>query len=67
MRQLDFFLGEKSELEYLKEDFQEVRQSSEKVRRSLFARHAELSRMYLELVQRMEIIERNICKGNKCD
>lgn len=62
MRQLDFFLGEKSEIEYLKDDFKEVRQSSEKVRKSLFARHAELARMYLELVQRMEIIERNICR-----
>jgi len=62
MRQIDFFLGEKSELEYLKDDFKEVRQSNDKVRKSLFARHAELARMYLELVQRMEIIERNICR-----
>jgi len=65
MRQLDFFLGEKSELEYLKDDFKEVRQSNDKVRKSLFARHAELARMYLDLVQRMEIIERNICKEKR--
>jgi hypothetical protein len=65
MRQLEFFLGEKSELEYLKKDVKEVKNSNDKVRKSIFARHAELAKMYLELHERMQIIERNICRKSK--
>jgi len=63
--QLDFFIKEKSEMEYIKENIIEVRKSNDKVRKSMFASHADLARKYLELHERMQIIERNICKGDK--
>lgn len=61
--QLDFFNEEKSEIDYLKEELENVRLSTDKVRKSMYARHAELARKYLELNERMDIIERNICTG----
>lgn len=42
-----------------------TKQSSDKVRKALFARHGELAKMYLDLHARLEIIERNIC-NSKC-
>lgn len=60
--QLDFFEDEKSEIDYLKEDIEDVRERNDKVRKSLFARHAELAKKYMELHERMQIIERNICR-----
>lgn len=59
--QLDFFEGTKSEMDYIRDDVRHVKESSEKVRKSLFARHGELSRKYAELHDRLQIIERNIC------
>lgn len=64
MIQLDFFAEEKSEFDYIREEMDEVRKSGDKVRKSLFARHSELARKYMELHERMQIIERNICKGS---
>ncbi len=61
--QLDFFTEEKSEFDYLKEGMKEVKESSDKVRKSLYARHGELAKKYVELHDRMQIIERNICRG----
>jgi hypothetical protein len=64
MIQLELFVDRKSEIDYLKDDVKNVRQSSDKVRKSLFARHGDLARKYAELSERMEILERNICRGN---
>jgi hypothetical protein len=60
--QLEFFSSSTmSELDYLRSDVNAVRESNEKVRKSMFARHGELARKYAELSERMHIIERNIC------
>lgn len=61
--QLEFVFEEKSEIEFIREDIRDVKKSSDKVRKSIFARHAELARKYIELHDRMQIIERNICQG----
>jgi hypothetical protein len=61
--QLDFFAEEKSDLEYLRDDLERVRESNDRVRKSIFGRHAELAKKYLELHERMQILERNICRG----
>lgn len=61
--QLDFLEQELNEMECIKSEVKEVKESSDKVRKSLFARHGELSRKYSELHERMQIIERNICRG----
>lgn len=72
MIQLDFFQEEQKdnheilrELTYVKELAKSTHESAGKVRRCIFARHGELSRMYLDLHQRLEIIERNLCRGEK--
>jgi hypothetical protein len=61
--QLDFFQPELSEVEYLRLDVKEVKDSNDKVRKSLFAKHGDLARKYMELHERMQILERNICLG----
>lgn len=60
--QLEFFIEEKSEVECLRNDIKEVKESSNKVRKSMFARHGELARKYIELHERLQILERNICR-----
>ena len=61
--QLEFFQEEKSDLEYLRDEVYGVKDSNDKVRKSIFAKYGELAKKYIELHQRMEIIERNICRG----
>jgi hypothetical protein len=63
MIQLDFFAEGKTDMDYLREELEQVRSSSDRVRKSLFARHGELAKSYLELHERLQIIEKNICKG----
>ena len=60
--QLDFFV-EKTEIETLQDEVAELRLSNEKVRKSLFAKHGELAKKYIELHNRLQILESNICKG----
>lgn len=63
--QLEFFPGtERSDIECLKEDVKVFKESNDKVRRSIFARHSELAKKYTELHDRLQILERNICLGN---
>lgn len=61
--QLEFSLGDKFDLQFMKERVNGVEQTTEKTRKSLYARHSELAKKYVELNQRLEIIERNICRG----
>ena len=63
MYQLDFFTPEKTEIEFIKDHVKEVKESSKKVRKGLFARHSELARKYIELHDRLQILEKNICRG----
>ena len=60
--QYNFFeTKEEAELAELRKYVSEVRSSNDKVRKGLFARHNELCKMYVDLHNRIEIIERNIC------
>lgn len=59
--QYDLFEAFPSEVEELKAELKAVRESSDKVRKGLFARHNELAKLYLDAHQRLEILERNIC------
>ncbi len=61
--QLDFFIEKKSELDYIRDDVKTVRESNDKIRKSLFARHGELARKYMDLHDRLQIIEKNICSN----
>jgi len=62
--QLEFFVTELSEIDVLKTDVQSVKESNDKVRKSMFARHGELARKYMELNERLQILERNICTNS---
>jgi len=61
--QLDFF-HEKTETELLQEEISLLRKSQDKLRKALFARHGEIAKHYIDLKERLEIIERNICQGS---
>jgi hypothetical protein len=61
--QFDLFLPIPSEMDFLKADFQKLKDSAEKVRKKQFALIGEIKKMQIELTQRMELIEHNICRG----
>ncbi len=58
--QLEFF---KSKEEVFFEEVQRIRDSQDRCRKALFGRHGELAKKYMELQNRMDVIERNICIG----
>ena len=62
MIQLDFFQDD--ETVRLRNDFLQLKDSSDKVRRKLFAENGKLRLECQELRERLEILERNICTGN---
>jgi|CXWK01.1.fsa_nt_gi hypothetical protein len=49
------------ELKEVRELAKSTKESSDKVRKALFARHGELAKLYLDLHHRFEIIEKNLC------
>lgn len=62
--QLDFWKSEEeSRLDTIVKNVESVKQSSDKVRRGLYARHGELYKKYMNLEERLHIIEKNICKN----
>jgi hypothetical protein len=62
--QLDFFKNaEESEMEALRAEFNAVKKSTERVRKGVFVRHNELAKICTDLQSRLDILERNICKG----
>lgn len=62
--QLDFFrTPEECEIIQLRGQIKDIEISTGKVRRALFARHGELAKITLDLENRLQILERNICKG----
>ena len=60
MLQLDFF--EDDEVLRLRMEIEKVKVSNDKVRKSLFGKNGDLVKKYIELDERMKVIERNICK-----
>lgn len=62
--QLDLFRSkEECEIITLRNVIEEVRKSADKVRRGTYARLNELNKECVDLRNRLEIIERNICRG----
>jgi hypothetical protein len=60
--QYDFFEDPRdSEISVLRKQMTEVKSSSDKVRKAMFARNGELTKRMLELEYRLEAIERGIC------
>jgi len=64
--QLDFFkTKEECEIEAMHRKIHEVKLSSDKVRKKLFAENGKLIKEVMDLKSRLEIIERNICLPQK--
>lgn len=60
MIQLEMF--EDDEIVTIRHQVNSVKSSVDKQRKALFARNGELQKQYNDLVSRMEILERNICR-----
>jgi len=61
MIQLDFFQDD--EMLIMKKQISDLRESNDRVRKSLFAKNGELSKKYMDLLNRLDILDRNICSG----
>lgn len=61
MIQLELF--EQDEMTVLRHKFNSLKESSEKVRKGLYAKNGELQKKYDDLLLRMEILERHICQN----
>ena len=60
--QLDLF-KEFTDIELLEERIRILEKSMDKQRKSLYARHGTLCKQYMELNERLDILERVLCKG----
>ncbi len=58
--QLEFF--EQDETTMLRHKFNSLKESQDKIRKGLYAKNGELQKKYDDLLNRLEIIERNICQ-----
>lgn len=59
--QLDLF--ENCELSIVKDDLKKLKTSQDRVRKGIYAKHNELEKKYDDLLRRLELLERNICRG----
>jgi len=59
--QFDFFKD--PEICVLESEIKDIKNSTDKVRKKLFAENNKQAKLIKELSERLEIIERNICKG----
>ncbi len=60
--QFDFFQEKPSEAEMLRADIKAIKESSDKVRRKLFAENSDLKKRVYELEQQYELLVRHICQ-----
>ena len=64
--QLEFFKTEQEcEIEALRKELREIKSSTDKVRRGIFARNGELTKEFADIRSRFDIIERALCAGIK--
>jgi hypothetical protein len=62
--QYDFFkTEEESEIECMKRSIEKIDESCHKVRKGIYAKHGEILKIVNDLQERLEIIEKNICKA----
>lgn len=62
--QLEFWKTEEEcRMDSIQKSVEAVKESSDKVRRGIYARHGELYKKYMDLEERFQILERNICSN----
>ncbi len=64
MIQLHFF--PEDEVASLRMEVLKNKETTDKMRKALFARHGELNKKNMDIEQRLEILERYICQGKQC-
>lgn len=62
MIQLDFFEPEPQAIDFVKADLEETKKSLGNVRRGVFSRHNDLAKLYLELHDKMILIDKKLDK-----
>ena len=66
LTQLDLFLTpDECEMIELRRDLAIVRASNDKTRKSMYARHGELSKCVCEIAERLALLEHHICRGKQ--
>lgn len=64
--QLDLFISEEEcEIQQLRKEVSQLKASQDRQRKALFARQGDLIKGQIDFKDRLEILERNICKTNK--
>lgn len=63
--QLQIPFHQKSEIELIREEVKELRESMHKQRKALFARHGELAKMYVNLTHEFDTLQTSICKNGQ--
>lgn len=61
--QFDLFLPIPDEIEFVKSDVKDIKDALDRQRKCQFAKIGEIKKMQLELLERMDLLERNICRG----
>lgn len=61
--QFDLFLPLPTENDFLRADLNDIKESLNKIRKAQFAKIGEIKKMQMEIIDRMEILEHNICRG----
>lgn len=57
------FLEYKPNIEELRDQVTDIHTRTEKVRKSIYARHNELAKMYMDVKSELDLLKSLICKG----
>ncbi len=63
--QFDLFLPKPEEIDFVKSDLKETIELIHRVRKGQYAKIGEIKKMQIEMMERLDIIERNLCRGEK--
>lgn len=65
IEQFDLFLPIPDEMDFLRADVKDIKESLDRQRKSQFAKIGEIKKMQMEILERMEILEHYLCRGSK--
>jgi predicted DNA-binding protein len=65
--QFDMFLPQPSEIDFIKSDLKEAVELIHRVRKGQYAKIGDIKKMQLEILERLDILERNLCRGKYAD
>jgi predicted DNA-binding protein len=65
--QLDMFMPAPTEVDFIKSDLKEAVELIHRVRKGQYAKIGDIKKMQLEILERLDILERNLCRGKYAD